>query len=177
LQTCSGKICENSWFSTYNVSKYASGGDILSSHPNKETIIEKITISVRERYAQMTENERKEKHGMSGDTNPNWRGGKKNLCPQCGVKIAYYAKTCQSCRDQHGEKNPFYGHTHTQETKRKIRENHLGKKPTNMRPVLINKQKYESVTEASKQLNVCKATIIFRIYSKNKNFSGYFYIG
>ncbi len=162
---------------SYNVSRCASGGDLLSCHPNKEAIIKKITAATVERNAQMSENERKEKYGKKGDANPNWRGGdKQNFCTKCGARISPNAKTCRACRVLTGKDNSFYGHTHTQETKRKIREANLGKKPKNMRPVLINNQRYESIQEASQYLNVCCATIIFRIKSKNKKFSGYFYI-
>ena len=42
-----------------------------------------------------------------------------------------------------------------------------GKKPVNMKKVKINNVVYESVTEASRQINVSPATIIYRIKSKN----------
>lgn len=75
-----------------------------------------------------------------------------------------------------GDKNPFYGKHHTQETKDKLSKLREGNKPPNMQKVLINDIEYESVTEASRQLNVCPSTMIFRIKSPNPKFQKYFYI-
>ena len=79
-------------------------------------------------------------------------------------------------RSYKGENNPFYGKTHTEETLKYLREINLGKKPTNMKKVIINDVIYESVTEASRQLNVCPATIIYRIKSKSKQYLNYNYL-
>ena len=45
-----------------------------------------------------------------------------------------------------------------------------------MKKVIINDVIYESVTEASRQLNVCPATIIYRIKSKSKQYLNYNYL-
>lgn len=74
-----------------------------------------------------------------------------------------------------GEKNPFYGREHSEETKKKIALANKGKKPTNQRPVVIGGVEYPSATEASRQLNVVPATILHRIKSKNPKYDRYFY--
>lgn len=43
----------------------------------------------------------------------------------------------------------------------------LGKKPVNSKKVKIDNIIYESLTEASRKLNVVPATILYRIRSKN----------
>lgn len=52
----------------------------------------------------------------------------------------------------------------------------MGKyKGNQQKPVLIDNIEYESVSYAARQLNVCAATIIHRIKSKNKKYNEYFY--
>lgn len=43
----------------------------------------------------------------------------------------------------------------------------LGKKPVNTKKVKINHVIYESLTDASRKLNIVPATILYRIRSKN----------
>ena len=160
---------------SYNVSKTASGGDILSYHPNKKGIVSKIKATINKQLTQMSEQQRKERWGRKGKDNPNWRGGRQNLCPECKKPIVAYAKTCRSCMDRSGKNNSFYNRSHTQETKLKLSKLMLGKKPLNARPVIIDGKKYESLADAAKALRVVSATIFFRIKSSTKQFSGYFY--
>ena len=82
-----------------------------------------------------------------------------------------------------GEKNPFFGKHHSEETKQKVRETKQKNRekngpiiPTNVREVIINGETYISVTEAGRQLNVCAATILHRIKSPNPKFANYFYV-
>lgn len=79
----------------------------------------------------------------------------------------------QLAKAKTGSKNPFYGKRHSKESKEKMREKDLGKKPINMRKVQIGTTIYESVTDASRHLNVCPATIIYRI--KSTNYKEYIY--
>ncbi|MGG0177265.1 NUMOD3 domain-containing DNA-binding protein [Gottfriedia acidiceleris] len=74
-----------------------------------------------------------------------------------------------------GENNPFFGRKHSDEVKRKLSEQKKGYKPLNSRIVIIDGVEYESITEASRQLNVVPATIIYRIKSKNNKFNNYKY--
>lgn len=60
----------------YNVSYASTGGDLLTNHPMKEQIIEKMTKSIRQRYENMTEEERKKIYGHQGKNNPMY--GKKH---------------------------------------------------------------------------------------------------
>ena len=50
----------------YNVSKYASGGDLISKHPNRENIINKIKASLERRYNSLTAQERQKIYGNCG---------------------------------------------------------------------------------------------------------------
>lgn len=75
-----------------------------------------------------------------------------------------------------GDKNPFYNKSHSDKTKKHLSETMKGRKPSNMKKVIIDDLIFESVTEASRQLNVSPATILFRIKSKSDNFRSYKYV-
>jgi hypothetical protein len=42
---------------------------------------------------------------LRGEQSPNWRGGRRGVCPICGGVKDAYAKTCLPCRDTSGDKN------------------------------------------------------------------------
>ena len=73
------------------------------------------------------------------------------------------------------DKNPFYGKHHSDKTKKIISEKRKGIKPTNMTPIIIDGKKYESLKDASDQLNIPVTTIRWRVQSNNKKFDNYRY--
>jgi len=115
------------------------------------------------------------RRSYEGDGNPNWKGGVSKKQCKCGKYIALINETCFDCRDHTGENNPFYGKTHSTETKKKMSESRMGKKPTNMKQVMIDNIIYESLAEASRQTGVPTSTILWRIKSKNDKYEGYNY--
>ena len=157
----------------YNIGIKSSGGDNLTKNPNRSKIIQKMTESVKQRYGLMTDEEKKEKHSQPMETNPNWKGGTSFKYCECGVKIAPINNTCIDCRIRTGENNPFFGKEHSKETKKKLSENRKGKKPTNMKEVIIDNIIYESLTEASRKTGIPTPTILWRIKSKNKKYENY----
>lgn len=109
----------------YNIGS-VGGGDNLSSHPNKDAIIERITETVNANIAKMTTEERIEKWGRSGELNGRWKDGRctKMLCPVCEInEKSSGSKTCKSCvtYDRCGKKNSFYGKSHSEETLKILR--------------------------------------------------------
>lgn len=74
-----------------------------------------------------------------------------------------------------GDKNPFFGKKHSNETKEKLRKINLGNKPTNTKIVVIEGVKYNGLTEASKVTGVKPTTIWHRIKSKNQKYKEYKY--
>lgn len=170
----------------YNVSNNAYyGGDLLTGHPDRELIIEKRRRTQKIMMANMTDEEKRGKFGRSGSKNGMY--GKHHteeakLIISKTHKGKPYAYKGQSLEERVGkeraveikqmlsnnmklrtkELNPFFGKHHTEESKEKIKRANLGRKPTNMRSVEVEGVVYESVTEASRRLGVCPATIIYR---------------
>jgi hypothetical protein len=61
-------------------------------------------------------------YNTKGEKNPNWKGGRSKPICECGNKKSFYSKTCFSCRDISGDKNPFFGKNHSPEIMNKIKE-------------------------------------------------------
>jgi hypothetical protein len=83
--------------------------------------------------------------------------------------------------DKHGIKNPFYGKTHSEEAKQKmkaaIKENRKdGWLPGNARPIEINGIYYRCLSEASEQIGIGNSLIIYRIKSDKQKYESYKYI-
>ena len=160
----------------FNIGIKSSGGDNLTKNPNKEDIVRRMTQSVRKRYELMSEDKRKEKHSQPMDKNPNWKGGASFKYCECGVKISPTNNSCINCRDKSGDKNPFFGKQHTEETKQKLSEFRKGTYNGEQNiPIIIDDIEYRSAGEASKLLNIPMVTIRWRVKSKNKKFDNYKY--
>jgi group I intron endonuclease len=157
----------------YNIGRKSSGGDNITNHPHREDIIKRITKSIIERNSKLSDEEKKQKWSRVGNKNFNWKGGVSSpKCDTCGKTLLYGHKKCSLC-SKLGENNPFYGKHHSDETKEKLSKINKGKLPPNLRQVKINGIIYNSVSEAARQINVCPATIIFRIKSKYWDYEYY----
>jgi group I intron endonuclease len=147
----------------YNVSKSASGGDLISNHPNKVNIIKKAIENLKNAP---------KPEPRHGNKNPNWRGGK-TFC-ECGNRIGSSAKICIDCQDRSGDNNPFFNKTHSDETKNLLSELRKGKYNGNQEKiVIVNDVEFKSLSKCAKHYNVKPATILNRI--KSKNFPEYRY--
>ena len=188
----------------YNISKFAGGGDLISYHPNRDEIVEKISNAVKLRYENISEEDKinlsinmvGEKNHMFGKchstetkrliseknkiyykNNPSYRKG--NLFIELfGEELSNKIKKIlfKSASSRVGDKNSFFGKTHTDETKAKISESKKGKYfGSQNTPVTIDNVDYNSLGEASKILGISVATIRWRVLSKNKKFEAYKY--
>lgn len=188
----------------YNIGKHSTGGDNLSNHPDKKNIINRIKNTIiKQNKSKDPEYWKQWSEKYKGEKNPNYgnkwsdeqkkrnsnklkeyykihksyRCGKTNIelfgskkAKEISKKISEFAKT------RVGNKNPFYGKTHSDETKEKIRNARIGKSPSNTKKIQINNKTYSSLMEASKQLNISVPTIHYRINSSNKKFEKYKYL-
>lgn len=160
----------------YNIGKQASGGDNLTNNPNREVIIEKMTKSLKERFANLTEEEIQLKYAKFGDSNPNWRGGTSVKYCVCGKQIAQDHNFCIKCVNKSGENNAFYNKKHTEEAKKKMSEKQMGRYDGEQNiPIVVNGVEYRSSGEAGKALGIPMVTVRWRVLSENKKFANYHY--
>lgn len=184
----------------YNTSREANfGGDLLSNHPNRTEIIARIKRSSLLYISTLSSKERALKFGQPGKLNPMFgknhsdktkrlisvkklgsTPGNKGKCLEetVGVKRATEIKKLLSdkAKSRTGDKNSFFNKSHSDITKKHLSETMKGRKPVNMKQVIICNTIYESVTDAARNLSVSPATIIFRIRSKSNNFKSYNYV-
>ena len=174
----------------YNLHYNSSGGDLMTYHPNKEQIIERMKNTQKEQISKMTKEERQERWGQSGEKNGMYGRTHtdevkrlysemhKGNTYRLGKKASQETKEKMSviASERLGEKNPFFGKHHSEETKQNNREKNGPTIPKHARKVLIDGETYITVTEAGIQLKVCTATILHRIKSPNPKFANYSYI-
>ena len=184
------EILDQKYGSIYNTSRMAGGGDLISYHPNRDLIVKRIGDATREFMDSLTDEERIQKFARKGSRNGMFgrkhteavkkkisQLNKGNRYAKGAIRSEKFRKRLSEIASQRtGEKNPFYGKRHSDETKRKNSEKHKGLKPVNMKKVQIDEVVYESLTEASRQLNVVPATILYRIRSKSEKYKTYRYI-
>lgn len=160
----------------FNLSKKASGGDLISYHPNKDEITSKISNAVKTRNSLLTEEEKLERWSRPGKRNYNYKHGKTLIpifCNSCNKKLkTKYIEDkiylCTSCfaKTRTGDKNPFHGKSHSEEFKKRLSEMKKGIPNTHdSKRVEIDGIIYNSYTDASKKLNCAVATISNRIRS------------
>jgi len=174
----------------YNLNYNNSGGDLMSHHPDKEKIREKISNSLLEIINKMTPDERKKKYGNSRERNGMYgkthtEEVRKKLseinkgntyCKGKKLSEETKQKMSENAKLRIGEKNPFFGKHHSEETIEKIKEKSKGRLPPNTIKISIDGNIYISITEAARQLNKPTSTILWRLKSKNPKFDNYKYV-
>lgn len=180
----------NSKLSGYNMAD-ASFGDVLTNHPNREMIIEKIRAGTKLRIELLSAEEKRnridnslgDKNGMFGKTHTiearnriakarndymsiNGHG------PTKGKPLSkeHKEKLSEKAKLRTGDKNPFFGKTHSEETKNLLRLKMIGKKPTNRKKILADGIIYESAADCARANNISNALITYRIKSKKYNY-------
>lgn len=170
-------------------------GDTLTNHPERDSRIKRITKSLKKFHAGIPPEKRKEIYGKYGDRNgmygrnhsPEAREKMSvatltryalNGPPNVGIKRSdSFKKACsERAKKRVGKLNPFYGKTHSKETREKIAKVHKGKIPANARKVSIEGVIYPSATEAGRKLNLHVTVITYRIKSKNQKFKNWMYL-
>ena len=166
------------------------GNDTYTNNPNKEEIRTKLIRHLITWKNSLSEEERQKFYSKPGEHNGMF-GRTHSVVSRALIsdKLSAYYSVNESANkgkpksDEHraimsrnaslrfGVLNPFYGRTHSEETKKKISEINKGKLPANTRKVYINDKVYESITEAGRQLGVHTTVVLFRVKSLNSKFS------
>lgn len=170
----------------YNIALGGNGGDTISNNPNKDEIRKRHSEKMKDPNVNKNK-ARGRKIVIKKRDDPNW------INPRIGKPSSLKGKpsgTKGISNPKHSkwmkENNPFRGKTHSEEhkqklrelnskpkseeTKRKISEKLKGNKPSNMRQVEIDGVVYESLTEATRQLNLSISTIKGRLKSRSDKF-------
>lgn len=185
------KIIDENYESIYNIGKNANfGGDLLSYHPKKEEIINKVSNTLKDKMSKMSKEERAFKFGHPGELNPMFgkthtKESRKKISEANIGRIPYNkglsneeslgkekakeisAKLSEYAQKRIGDKNPFYNKHHSEETKEKIRQASKGRIPSNRYAVSVNGVEYPALTIAAKELGMNTSTLLNRIRSKN----------
>ena len=139
----------------YNIADVARGNTI-SNHPNKDLIIAKIRNSLLLLHKNKTIEE-KEQFRLTrkrGENHPGWNGGRKRQkCKDCHNFICNKAQRCINCsKIQQNIDRKLIEYSHQIE-------------------IEINGIKYKSITDASKKLDIPKATITYRLDTKQLGYN------
>jgi group I intron endonuclease len=188
----------------YNIGKNSSGGDNLSNNPNRDEIISKIKKSIRYKYDNMSDDEKiKLYKNRKGDENSNYGNiWSDEMRKEASIRVTEYfkthdnyklGKTHKECFGEEkakeiskkmsefastkiGEKNSFFGKSHSDETKKILKEKRTGKYNGSQNiPFFIDDIEYTSLGDAAKKLNISITTIRWRLKSKNNKFKNYHY--
>ena len=173
----------------------ASFGDVISNHPDRDKIIEKISSTNKRNRSKLSKEERVsiwgkfgDKNGMFGKTHsPEVKEAARNrkASRKTREKMSNSAKKkfdihpemrdnmSKFASERVGSKNPFYGRKHSEETKAKLSEINKGNIPGNSIKISIDDVVYFSFKEASSALGIPHTTIRWRCMSNNKKFSNY----
>lgn len=171
------------------------GFNTLSNHPNYDELIKGRTDVLLRYMNSLSPEERHRVFSKPGEKNGMFH---RTHTPEARKKISvklneFYSKNDSWAKGRKlpaeqikalsergkllvGEKNPFWGKTHSAETKGKIRRKRLGIKPPNEIRVSIDGVIYRSVSEAARQLGIHLTVVCWRCKSKNPKFNDWMYL-
>lgn len=173
-----------------NTSLGAKGGDTLTRSPNREKRIARMSEIMQAKMNSLTPEEKKIRFGLSGDKNGMY--GKthteevkqrlsllhKGVTRRSGFKLTdeHRRQISEHAKTRVGILNPFYGKSHSGETKKKIAEAKKAQAilPPNTRKIKIDEVVYESVTDAARKLSISPALVVYRL--KSDKYEGYSYL-
>lgn len=177
-----------------NIGLGVKDGDNLTRNPRRDEIIELMKLKAQAFMSCLSKQERIQLFGLPGSKNGMWgkthtqdarnriskaqrsrihqSGYKLNLTDEQRTELSERAKL------RIGELNPFHGKSHSDETKKRISETKKaqGLLPPNTRKVVVDGQVFESLTEASRQLGLSPALMLYRLQSDKEKYSSYHYL-
>lgn len=172
---------------SFNVSKCSTGGDLISYHPKKDEIVNKIKNTLKYKH----ENNLIKMPVMKGEDNHNYKSGEYikviSTCPNCGSQKEtlnkYKDHLCKACfaSTRTGEKNSFYGKSFSEESKKKlsdsIKQYYQENDSVTSKEVYAYGVLYNSMKDAAKALNISGGTMTTRVNSNNWKYRSFYFKG
>ncbi|ASU03483.1 putative GIY-YIG family homing endonuclease [Erwinia phage vB_EamM_RisingSun] len=166
------------------------GNDTYTNNPRKEEIRVKLITHLKNFMDSLSEEEKKEVYGRVGEENGMYGSthseeARKIIsekvkayyethdAPAKGRKLTDEQRALLSilASNRTGESNPFYGKTHSDETRKKIAEAKKGNLPVNSKQVSINGVVYKSMSEGARDVGVNPTVALWRIKSVNPKYA------
>lgn len=182
IHNCKGQI--------FNVSHKASGGDLITYHPNRESIIEKHRRNYHQKFKYILKPFLKDRRGVK---NSNYKHGlcKKveRQCVDCGLesfgvyKEEYRCGSCASKKRAKEYANPFLGKSHSEEMKRMLSIKHTerfkelkrsGGVPPGSQAIYAEGLLFMSKSDAARYFNIGVPLVSFRVKSKNWEYRSWY---
>lgn len=172
---------------SFNVSKCSTGGDLISYHPKKDEIVNKIKNTLKYKH----KNNLIKMPIMKGEDNHNYKSGEYikviSTCPNCGSQKEtlnkYKDHLCKACfaSTRTGEKNSFYGKSFSEESKKKlsdsIKQYYQENDSISSKKVYAYGVLYNSMKDAAKALNISGGTMTTRVNSNNWKYRSFYFKG
>lgn len=182
----------------YNIAN-AGGGDCISKHPDNAVIRSNMSRIMKRKWERMSDEQRDAHASKYKGTNNHMYGRTHSESTRLlisriltGNKLSEETKEkmrnsftkerkanlSAHAHNRTGDKNPFYGKSHTESTKQKISQKALdrGFMPIGNREFTIDDIKYRSLNEAHKHTGISISVIRWRLNSPNKKFEMYKYL-
>lgn len=176
-----------------NIGKGVIGGDNLTRNPRYKLIVKKIKEGTQRFMNSLTEEERLAKfskpgtlNGMYGRTHTKKVRDKLSKLSTGNSYAKGYvwtaeqraglSKTIKENGGRFGASNPFYGRTHSKETREKLSKINKGKIPPTVKAVKIDGKKFKSIAEAGRVLGIPMTTVWHRCRNTNPKFKNYQFI-
>lgn len=166
------------WYDHRRKLKYGKHPNIILQHSYNKHTLEAFIFEIIHKFDNLEDAKNKELEYLENleirsilyNMNYNNSGGYYERTPESNKKIS------DANKKRIQDKNSFYGKKHTEEQKQKWSEQKLGKSNVKKsKQVTIDNINYNSITEASKKLNVSGDTITKRIKSTESEFDNYKY--
>lgn len=149
----------------FNVAK-AEGGWTFATHERKADIAVKISNSLKEYYATLTQEQRNEIYGATKRNVP-----LSDLHKQKTSEGLKGKKKSEETKRKMSEAQK--GKPHLVELGRSVGKSNKGRKPPNIRKVLIDDIEFDSVADAALYFGISSSAIIHRIKRKNNESNRY----
>lgn len=162
-----------------NIGIQSRGGDNLSLNPEKTEIIKRRSETFKNNFSCLTAEERKARYGKPGSLNGMFgrthtdevkkilseKNKGKSYCKGRKLSKEHIEKIRAFSKQLIGEKNPFFGKKHSEETIAYLRKINLGRESQNKKQISVGENIFNSCAEAAKFFKISPGLVTHRLKS------------